>query len=160
MRRKRKGFSLVVGQLSGIPGIFSGVGCIIQETPRAWAAVPHWAFLTVPSRAVSFPPPWTLRHLEDLSMDQGISDLSPGCMEIPPGGLPRDSEVNGSLLLFKAVEINEPENLYLIGLEGDGLLPLRKATLGSITPREVSRANMPADAGPAPASNLLLPGIG
>jgi hypothetical protein len=160
MSGKIKGFSLGPGRFPGIPVLFAAGDRIVKEAPRAWATVPLGALFPVPPRAVPFPPPWTLRHLEDLSMDQGISDLSPGCMEIPPGSLPGDSEVNGSLFLFEAIEINEPENLYLVGLEGDDLLPLREATLGSITPREVSKANMPADAGPAPASNLLLPCIG
>jgi hypothetical protein len=89
-------------------------------------------------------------------MNQGIGDLPPCSMEIPPGSFPRDPKVRRRFLLFQAIEIDEPENLHLLRLEGDDLLPLGEAALGGIAPRRVPEIDVPTYAWPAPAPDLLI----
>jgi hypothetical protein len=60
-------------------------------------------------------------HFDTLPIDECISNLFAGFMEIAPCGLTRDTEFLCRLFLFEPFEVDEPDQLDLLGLERDPL---------------------------------------
>jgi hypothetical protein len=56
-------------------------------------------------------------HFNPFPVDQSVSDLAPGIMEIPPCGLTGNPQSLGSLFLFKAFEIDETDQFNLLRFE-------------------------------------------
>jgi hypothetical protein len=68
-------------------------------------------------RAPAFSSFGTAGHFDPFPVDQSVSDLTPGIMEIPPCGLTGDSQSLGSLFLFKTFEIDETDQFNLLRFE-------------------------------------------
>lgn len=56
-------------------------------------------------------------HLYPLTIYKSIGDLAPGLVQVPPRCLPGNPESLCRLFLFKPFQINEPDQLDLIGLQ-------------------------------------------
>ena len=117
---------------------------LIRGTPRAFRAPAFRRF-----RAAG--------HLDALPVNERIGDLAPRFVEIAPGSFAGDPEPFCRFLLFKAFEINEPDQLDLVGLERDALTLFFRAAAGFVTAgfrRTVDSAPEPR---PSPAGTRYLP---
>ena len=68
-------------------------------------------------RAAPFSGLGTAGHLDPFAVDKSIGNFAPGLMEIAPCGLPGNPQFYGSFLLFKSFEIDQADQLDLLGLE-------------------------------------------
>jgi hypothetical protein len=67
-------------------------------------------------RAPAFRCFYAAGHLDTLAVDECIGNFPPGFVEIAPCGLARDPEFFRCLFLFQPFEVDEPDQLNLIGV--------------------------------------------
>lgn len=72
-------------------------------------------------------------EFDQFAIDESVSHLLPGFMEILPECLARYAQLLGCLFLRKPFKINEPENFHLIRVQDHPLRLIPEFALGSIT---------------------------
>src|SRR5208283_340653 len=97
-------------------------------------------------------------HLDPLTVHQGIGDLAPGLVQVPPRGLPGDPQFYRRFFLFEPLKIDETDQLDLLGLQGDPAPLLLRAAAGLVTTGFRGSCNGAPESRPSPAGAFILGG--
>ncbi len=88
-------------------------------------------------------------HLDPFPVDERIGNFSPSLVEIAPSGLAGDAQFFCRLFLFETFEIDEPDQLDLIGLKRDPLVLRLRTAAGLVTTGLRGTGNSAPEPGPS-----------